>query len=240
MPNTTATTAPIHHPEPNGTANGNTTKEQSTSISTLLSTPSTHYPGFTHYLNPNYASTNPHHYTQEAVNLAALPAPVAHATLLFYTSGPNTTQISNILKANPKPAARKAALLHFFKPYFSLLPNYSPTNPACVPTDALATGWEIDEYAGYGSYTNIPTGVQNPDDDVRVLRKGLPERGVWIAGEHTSPFVALGTVTGAWWSGEGVAKRIVEAYGCPKVKEDWYQLVFQEVNGEDGVTKEDV
>lgn len=30
-----------------------------------------------------------------------------------------------------------------------------------------------------------------------------------MAGEHTAPFVALGTVTGAYWSGEGVARRIV-------------------------------
>jgi hypothetical protein len=45
------------------------------------------------------------------------------------------------------------------------------------------------------------------------MRKGIPERAVWIAGEHTAPFVALGTVTGAWWSGEGVARRIVGAYG---------------------------
>ena len=37
--------------------------------------------------------------------------------------------------------------------------------------------------------------------------------GLWFAGEHTAPFVALGTVTGAYWSGEAVAGRIVEAYG---------------------------
>lgn len=43
---------------------------------------------------------------------------------------------------------------------------------------------------------------------------------MWIAGEHTSPFVALGTVTGAWWSGEGVAGRIVEAYGMGRVSGD--------------------
>lgn len=38
-----------------------------------------------------------------------------------------------------------------------------------------------------------------------------------FAGEHTAPFVALGTVTGAYWSGESVAQRIANAYGmtCP-------------------------
>jgi len=40
----------------------------------------------------------------------------------------------------------------------------------------------------------------------------MPERGVWLAGEHCAPFVALGTVTGAYWSGEGVAKRVLKAY----------------------------
>ena len=51
------------------------------------------------------------------------------------------------------------------------------------------------------------------DRDIEALREGCPERGIWFAGEHTAPFVALGTVTGAYWSGEGVAKRVVEMYG---------------------------
>lgn len=36
------------------------------------------------------------------------------------------------------------------------------------------------------------------------------ERGVWFAGEHTAPFVGLGTTSGAYWSGEAVAGRICE------------------------------
>ncbi len=51
------------------------------------------------------------------------------------------------------------------------------------------------------------------DRDIEALRWGAPERGLWFAGEHTAPFVALGTVTGAWWSGEKVARRILRAYG---------------------------
>lgn len=51
------------------------------------------------------------------------------------------------------------------------------------------------------------------DRDIEALREGWPEGGVWFAGEHTAPFVALGTVTGAWWSGEGVGRRVVGAYG---------------------------
>ena len=51
------------------------------------------------------------------------------------------------------------------------------------------------------------------DKDIETLREGCPERGIWFAGEHTAPFVALGTVTGAYWSGEAVAKRVAEGYG---------------------------
>jgi len=45
---------------------------------------------------------------------------------------------------------------------------------------------------------------------VECMRRGMPEQGIWIAGEHTAPFVALGTATGAYWSGEKVALRILE------------------------------
>ena len=51
------------------------------------------------------------------------------------------------------------------------------------------------------------------DDDIRALRAGVPERGVWLAGEHTAPFVALGTLTGAYWSGEAVGTRVLAANG---------------------------
>lgn len=43
------------------------------------------------------------------------------------------------------------------------------------------------------------------------MRAGVPEEGIWLAGEHTAPFVALGTVTGAYWSGEDVARRVIRA-----------------------------
>lgn len=70
-----------------------------------------------------------------------------------------------------------------------------------------------DDLAGNGSYSNFQIGLQEGDEDIEVMREGLPERSLWFAGEHTAPFVALGTTTGAYWSGEGVAMRIAEAYG---------------------------
>lgn len=51
------------------------------------------------------------------------------------------------------------------------------------------------------------------DRDIEALRQGCPDRGIWFAGEHTAPFVALGTVTGAYWSGEAVGRKVLAAYG---------------------------
>lgn len=134
---------------------------------------------------------------------------------------------------DPSSPEYLATLTEFFKPYYSRLPNFGPGKEECTPTHALATNWSNDPLAGYGSYSNflIPeqtnlTGekdIPDPnlseseeielDHDIEALRHGCPERRLWFAGEHTSPFVALGTVTGAWWSGEKVARRILGAWG---------------------------
>ncbi|KAI9871352.1 MAG: hypothetical protein M1830_002993 [Pleopsidium flavum] len=180
-----------------------------------------HYPGFTHFLSPQYApTTNPKNWNQELVNLAALPSSCAHPTLLFYIYGPCSTHITSLIaNLDPDSPAYLTALAEFFHPYYSLLPNYTPTDPSCSPKKCLATSWSTDPLAGYGSYSNFQISPPNAKDaveldkDIEALRTGLPERGVWLAGEHTAPFVALGTVTGAWWSGEGVGRRIVSAYG---------------------------
>ena len=36
----------------------------------------------------------------------------------------------------------------------------------------------------------------------------MPERAIWFAGEHCAPYEALGTVTGAWWSGDAIGRRV--------------------------------
>ncbi|EOD45559.1 putative amine oxidase protein [Neofusicoccum parvum UCRNP2] len=205
VPNTTATTAPVHQP-PQGTT----------------STP--HHPGFTQWTAPLYAdATNPSGWNQECVNMAALPAGTEHPTLLFYTFGPTSQHLAAILAADakrdpsatphsPSPAAT-AELLRFFAPYYTRLPGFDHANLAHQPASVLATAWTNDELAGYGSYCNFQTGLERGDEDVEVLRRGLPERRVWLAGEHTASFLALGTVTGAYWSGEGVGRGIAWAYG---------------------------
>ncbi|KAF2014943.1 amine oxidase [Aaosphaeria arxii CBS 175.79] len=193
-PNVPATTAPLNQPTP-PTVNPN------------------HYPGFAQWISPYYApETNPSHWSQECVNLAALPPATAHPTLLFYTYGPTSLHIASVLSSTPESTHDKF-LQDFFTPYYSRLPNYSPSDPSCKPAAILATAWANDELAGNGSYANFQTGLERGDEDVEVMRRGLPERGLWLAGEHTAPFVALGTVTGAYWAGEGVGKRILKAYG---------------------------
>jgi hypothetical protein len=144
-----------------------------------------------------------------------MPESTAHPTLLFYTHGPTSLHLASLLRQFSSPSCPEAQTLltSFFLPYFSRLPNYDPSNPEHQPSAILATVWANDELAGYGSYSNFQTGLEMGDKDIEVMRKGLPERGVWLAGEHTAPFVALGTVTGAYWAGEGVAKRIGRAYG---------------------------
>ena len=196
IPNVTATTAPLH--------------QDASSDSPV---DPAHYPGFTHWTAPTYApDTNPKQWQQEAVNLAALPDATAHPTLLFYTYGPTSLHIASLLSSYPE-SEHQTLLTEFFQPYYSRLPNY---NSSHQPKAILATNWASDELAGYGSYSNFQTGLEKGNEDIEAMRKGVPERGVWIAGEHTAPFVALGTVTGAWWAGEGVAGRIAKAYELKK------------------------
>lgn len=70
----------------------------------------------------------------------------------------------------------------------------------------------MDELAGYGSYSTFRIGLREGDKDIEIMREGLPDRNLWFAGEHTAPFIALGTVTGAYMSGEAVGERIAGVY----------------------------
>lgn len=63
------------------------------------------------------------------------------------------------------------------------------------------------------TYEGNEKGEIHLDRDIETLRHGCPERGIWFAGEHTAPFVALGTVTGAYWSGEAVGRKVLAVYG---------------------------
>lgn len=171
--------------------------------STSTSSP---FSSFAHFLHPTYSPTNPESWS---IELNALSSPAifgehAQPTLLFTIYGPCAKHITSTIKTlSPSSPEYLTFLTDFFQPYYALLPNYNPEDANCEPTAALATNWQNDPLAGCGSYMNFKVSEAEDEevkleDDLRALRRGLPERGVWFAGEHTAPFVALGTVTGAY------------------------------------------
>lgn len=193
--------------------------------------------GFAQWLSPNFAlDTNPNRWTIEVVELASLAPEVSHPTLLFYIYGDQSAHIVSTVTslrssspssspsstttakggaiASPKHQPQVHTFLDaFFRPYYTRLPNYRPDDPACRPACSYATTWLADDLAGNGSYANFQVGLRAGDEDIEVMREGWPAAGVWLAGEHTAPFVALGTATGAYWSGESVGRRVAEWYG---------------------------
>lgn len=178
------------------------------------------YPPFTQFLepNPSIAQKPGIPWNQECLSLAALGKGFAHPTLLFYTYGDCGGYIVSQIQKFPKGSREYNAFLDaFVKPFYSRLPGYSASNTECVPSAFMATEWQNDPWAGNGSYCNFQVGVEEADRDIEVMREGMgKERGVWFAGEHTSPFNALGTTTGAYWSGERVAAQICETLGLLK------------------------
>lgn len=93
-----------------------------------------------------------------------------------------------------------------------MLPNFSPSNPSHSPTAILSTTWHTDPLSGFGSYCNFQTGSKDSKGDVEAIRYGVPDQRLWFAGEHTSNFDNLGSVNGAYVSGEGIAKHLCELY----------------------------
>lgn len=157
-------------------------------------------------------------WNQSVLSLAHLPGSTAQPTLLFYMMGDAgahvTSQVSHL---EPHSKAYNEALHDFALPFYSRLPNFDAKKVECVPTSFYQTVWQADEFAGYGSYSTFRVGLDQADVDIETMRNcgGLGEdgRGLWLAGEHTAPFIALGTTTGAFWSGEGVARKIIDRYG---------------------------
>lgn len=175
-------------------------------------------PGFTIWLAPTYNASNPNRWPVQGANLASLPDATSHPTLLFYIFGAQSQHLSNALRDLSSSAA-SAWLLNYFAPYLRLLPGYTASAPACQPISAFFTNWLADDLAGNGSYSNFQTVAsgqqqqQHLDKDIETIRHGLPDRGVWFGGEHTAPFLDLGTVHGAYRSGDAIANRIIAARG---------------------------
>ncbi|KAI0096070.1 FAD/NAD(P)-binding domain-containing protein [Nemania sp. FL0031] len=177
--------------------------------------------GFILLLAPNYAAdSNPERWNQEIVELASFEPSVSHPTLLFYMYGDQSKFLTSEVAKLSSKEKKDAFLYEWFRPYYSRLPHYDENSPNCLPVGCYATDWLMDDLAGNGSYSNFQVGLAEGDKDIEIMREGVPDRGLWLAGEHTAPFVALGTVTGAYWSGESVGKRIAQAYGKGKSGEN--------------------
>ncbi len=170
--------------------------------------------GFKQWLRPTYAEPPASkNWNQEAVYLATLPKPCAHPTLLFYIFGDQGSLVANKWNDLRSQEERTAWLAEYFKPYLEKLPYYNTKSIDCIPSYCLATSWITDDLAGNGSYSNFPVGLKQGDRDIETMREGVPKRNLWFAGEHTASFLTSGTVTGAYLSGQCVARRIAEKYG---------------------------
>ena len=162
---------------------------------------------FVHWLSPSYATqSNPQRWRLECVSFHAFEEPYRRNILLFYTFGDCSTHITTSI-CGLQGRARDQWLRDFFEPYYSRLPGYAKT---CTPVRFLATEWCNDEFAGNGSYSNFQAGMTDAAHDVEAIRHGMPEQHIYFAGEHTAPFDGLGTVAGAYTSGEQIARRIIE------------------------------
>ncbi|KAF2260828.1 FAD/NAD(P)-binding domain-containing protein [Lojkania enalia] len=170
------------------------------------------YPGYTNWVSPKYAQeTNPQGWPQEAYDLAAFPAPHSHPTLLLYLYGDCSAYVSNLVhKLSTEEQYR--ALATFFEPYYSRLPNYDRGSKNCKPAAILATAWRFDEFSGNGSYCNFQVGIESADKHVEALQIGLPHSHIWFAGEHAAPLEEMGTVAGAYLSGERAARSVLEQF----------------------------
>lgn len=166
------------------------------------------------FLKPAYApETNPLQWRQEIISFSALPGPYAQPVIMFFTYGEWGHRISSLVKGKDQGSPEFYEILDsHFRPYYSHLPNFSKECDECRPTGFLATDWQNDEFAGFGSFTNFPVGQEDAAEDLQVLREGLGrDRGVWFAGEHVAPNKGIGTVMGAYQSGECVARAIIES-----------------------------
>ena len=185
------------------------------------------FPVFSHFLHPDFAPPEQRSSTIEMMTLSSTTAfgKFAQPALQFYLWGQAAADMTSAVAGlEPSSTDYHTVITRLFQPFYSRLPNHQEGFRDCVPVAVLATRWQRDEFAGYGSYTNfqVPGGRAQSgsdpviDEGVKVMRRGTPERGIWLAGVHTVPFVALGTTTGAYWSGEIAAVKLIEGLQARK------------------------
>ena len=165
------------------------------------------------FLRPNYApQTNPNRWHMCCFSLAGLAPPCHQPTLLFYVFGPASAHLTSSARfAAPTTEKGFRQYADFFEPYYSRLAGYDARAADCTPDRIVRTDWSNDEYAGYGSYSNFQVGLADGERDIEVLREGVEASQLWFAGEHTAPVLGLGSVSGAYWSGEGAAAKVIRS-----------------------------
>ena len=167
------------------------------------------------FLHPEYASeTNVAKWRQEIISFSGLPEPCSQPIIMFFVYGQWGRQITGLVRGMKQDAEEYYRILDDnFRPYYSKLPYYSATSPKCTPLQFISTDWQGDRLAGFGSFTNLPTGSGDCAQHFEALREGMGrDHGIWFAGEHTSPPGGLGTVHGAYWSGMEVAERVARRW----------------------------
>ena len=168
------------------------------------------------FLRPNYATdTNPSRWRQQIISLSGLPKPYSQPVIMFFVYGQWGQHITGLIRDMSQDSPEYYRILDDnFRPYYSKLPHYDPESLECKPLSFMSTDWQGDSFAGFGSFTNLPIRSGDCAEHFEALREGTGEdRGIWFAGEHTSPLGELGTVAGAYWSGEEVARRVGCRYG---------------------------
>ena len=169
------------------------------------------------FLRPDYvANTNPARWRQEIISFSGLPEPFSQPVIMFFAYGQWGRHITGLVRGMAQDSDEYYRILDDnFRPYYSKLPHYDSALHKCKPLEFLSTDWQGDKFAGFGSFTNLPTGSGEGCQHFEAFREGMGEsRGIWFAGEHTSPPGGLGTVTGAYWSGEVAAEKIVRRHQC--------------------------
>ncbi|KAI1110484.1 hypothetical protein F5Y14DRAFT_465651 [Nemania sp. NC0429] len=167
------------------------------------------------FLYPEYAAdTNPRRCHQEMISFSGLPDGSSQPIVMFYLYGKWGECVTGSIRGMKQGSQEHYHVLNrLFQPYYSKLPGYDVSSPYCKPSQFLTTDWVNDKFAGNGCYTNFPTGSGDCNEHLESLREGMGEdRGIWFAGEHTSPIGGLGTVHGAYWSGEEVYRKLASRY----------------------------
>jgi len=168
------------------------------------------------FLSPAYAhDTNPARWRTEIISFSGLPEPFSQPVIMFFVYGQWGRHMTGLVRGMEQYSEEYQQILdEHFRPYYSKLPNYDVASAECQPAGFMSTDWQNDRFAGHGSFTNQPVNAGDCAEHFEVLRHGMGEdRGIWFAGEHTSPPGGLGTVTGAYWSGEEAANRVAKRHG---------------------------